>query len=66
MVAGVQKIIVLTPPNPEGKVDPAILFVAQLLGITEIYKVGGAQAVAAAAYGTATVPKCAKIIGPGK
>ncbi len=65
VVAGVQKIIVLTPPNPEGKVDPAILFVAQLLGITEIYKVGGAQAVAAAAYGTATVPKCAKIIGPG-
>lgn len=65
VVAGVERIVVLTPPNPEGKVDPAILFVADLLGITEMYKVGGAQAVAAAAYGTETIPKCAKILGPG-
>ncbi|PWI58693.1 histidinol dehydrogenase [Sulfoacidibacillus thermotolerans] len=65
VVVGVPRIVVLTPPNPQGKVDPAILFVAHLLGIQEVYKVGGAQAVAAAAYGTETIPKCAKIIGPG-
>ena len=65
VVAGVPRIVVLTPPNEQGGVDPAILCVADLLGIREVYKVGGAQAVAAAAYGTETVPKCSKIIGPG-
>ncbi len=65
VVAEVPRIIVVTPPNEEGRVDPAILFAAHLLGIKEIYKVGGAQAIAAVAYGTATVPKCAKVIGPG-
>ncbi|WP_067567385.1 histidinol dehydrogenase, partial [Ferroacidibacillus organovorans] len=65
VVAGVARIIVLTPPNEVGKVDPAILFAADLLGIREIYKVGGAQAIAAVAYGTETVPKCAKVLGPG-
>ncbi len=65
VVAGVARIIVLTPPNEVGKVDPAILFSADLLGIREIYKVGGAQAIAAVAYGTETVPKCAKVLGPG-
>ncbi|MHB1682912.1 MAG: histidinol dehydrogenase [Bacilli bacterium] len=65
VVAGVPRIVVLTPPNEQGGVDPAILCVADLLGIREVYKVGGAQAVAAAAYGTATIPKCSKIIGPG-
>lgn len=65
VVAGVPRIIVITPPNEQGKIDPAILFAADLLGIKEIYKVGGAQAIAAVAYGTETVPKCSKVIGPG-
>lgn len=65
VVAGVPRIVVLTPPNEQGKVDPAILYAANLLGIREVYKVGGAQAVAAVAYGTQTVPKCVKVIGPG-
>ena len=65
VVAGVPRIIVITPPNEQGEVDPAILYVAQLLGLREIYKVGGAQAIAAVAYGTESVPKCAKVIGPG-
>ena len=65
IVAGVPKIVVVTPPNAEGNVDDAILAAAKIIGITEIYKVGGIQAVAAVAYGTQTVPKCHKIIGPG-
>ena len=65
MVAKVPKIVVVTPPNKEGKVDDAILAAAKIIGITEIYKVGGIQAVAAVAYGTETIPKCHKIIGPG-
>ena len=64
-VAGVSKIGVVTPPNKEGGVDPAILAAAKIIGIDEIYKVGGIQAVAAAAYGTQTIPKFHKIIGPG-
>ncbi len=65
VVAGVPKIVVVTPPNAQGNVDDAILTAAKIIGITEIYKVGGIQAVAAVAYGTETVPKCHKIIGPG-
>ncbi len=65
MVAKVPKIVVVTPPNSEGKVDDAILCAAKIIGITEIYKVGGIQAVASVAYGTETIPKCHKIIGPG-
>lgn len=65
VVAGVPKIVVVTPPNEAGEVDDAILAAAKIIGITEIYKVGGIQAVAAAAYGTETIPKCHKIIGPG-
>lgn len=65
VVAGVEKIVVVTPPNKEGNVDDAILAAAKIIGITEIYKVGGIQAVAAVAYGTETIPKCHKIIGPG-
>lgn len=65
VVAGVPKIVVVTPPNEKGDVDDAILAAAKIIGITEIYKVGGIQAVAAAAYGTETIPKCHKIIGPG-
>lgn len=64
-VAGVKRIGVFTPPNERGEIDPAILFAARLLGIREIYKAGGAQAVAAAAYGTDTIPRFSKIIGPG-
>jgi histidinol dehydrogenase len=65
VVAGVEKIVVVTPPNAKGEVDDAILAAAKIIGITEIYKVGGIQAVAAVAFGTETIPKCHKIIGPG-
>lgn len=65
VVAKVPKIVVVTPPNEKGEVDDAILCAAKIIGITEIYKVGGIQAVAAVAYGTETIPKCHKIIGPG-
>ncbi len=65
VVARVPKIVVVTPPNEKGEVDDAILCAAKIIGITEIYKVGGIQAVAAVAYGTETIPKCHKIIGPG-
>ncbi len=65
VVAGVEKIVVVTPPNEEGNVDDAILAAAKIVGITEIYKVGGIQAVSAVAFGTEAIPKCHKIIGPG-
>ncbi|MEO5331173.1 MAG: histidinol dehydrogenase [Magnetococcus sp. YQC-5] len=65
VIAGVGKIIVCTPPAPDGTTDDATLFAAELCGIRDIYKTGGAQAIAAMAYGTATVPKVHKTIGPG-
>jgi len=65
LVAGVSQIAVFTPPNAEGTLDPAVAYVAELLGIREVYKVGGAQAVAAAAFGTESVPRFPKILGPG-
>ena len=65
VVAKVPRIVVVTPPNEKGEVDDAILCAAKIIGITEIYKVGGIQAVAAVAYGTETIPKCHKILGPG-
>ncbi len=65
VVAKVPRIVVVTPPNEKGEVDDAILAAAKIIGIKEIYKVGGIQAVAAVAYGTETIPKCHKIIGPG-
>ena len=65
MVAAVPRVVLITPPGPDGGVDDATLFVARAVGVTDIYKCGGAQAVAAVAYGTATVPKCDKIVGPG-
>ena len=65
VVAGVPKICILTPPGPDGRVDDATLVAARRAGVEEIYKSGGAQAVAAAAYGTATIPKFDKIVGPG-
>lgn len=64
-VAGVSKIVVVTPPNEEGNIDDTLLAAAKIAGITEIYKVGGIQAVSAVAFGTETIPKCHKIIGPG-
>ncbi len=64
-LAGCGQIVVCTPPNSEGKVDPAILYIAKQLGITAIFKAGGAQAIAAMAYGTETVPAVYKIFGPG-
>lgn len=64
-IAGCKEIILCTPPNREGKIHPAILFAAQLSGIDKIFKVGGAQAIAALAYGTESIPKVYKIFGPG-
>jgi histidinol dehydrogenase len=65
VVAGVKDICVVTPPGPDGKIDAATLVAARLAGVDKVFKCGGAQGVAAAAYGTQTVPKCAKIVGPG-
>ncbi|MCR6641457.1 MAG: histidinol dehydrogenase [Sporocytophaga sp.] len=64
-IAGCEHKVLCTPPNKQGKIHPAILFTANLLGIKNIYKVGGAQAIAAMAYGTETVPQVYKIFGPG-
>lgn len=64
-IAGVGEIIMTTPPNKSGKVAPAILAAASVAGVTKIFKVGGAQAVAALAYGTESVPQVDKIVGPG-
>jgi len=64
-IAGVKKIILMTPPDKEGHVNPYILAVANLLKVNEIYKVGGAQAIAALALGTRSIPKVDKIVGPG-
>ncbi|WP_336071819.1 histidinol dehydrogenase [Nitratireductor rhodophyticola] len=65
VVAGVPMPIVLTPPGPDGKVDAATLVAARIAGVKHVYKAGGGQAVAAAAFGTDTVPRCAKFEGPG-
>ncbi len=64
-LAGCKEIVLCTPPNREGKIHPAILFTADLIGITKIVKVGGAQAIAALTFGTETVPQVDKIFGPG-
>jgi histidinol dehydrogenase len=64
-LAGVERLILCTPPGPRGEVDAATLYVARWIGIDEIYRVGGAQAVAAVAFGTETIPRCDKIVGPG-
>jgi histidinol dehydrogenase len=65
VVAGVPRIVVITPPGPDGRVDDATLVAAHKAGFAEVYKCGGAQGVAAVTFGTATVPKVAKVIGPG-
>jgi histidinol dehydrogenase len=64
-IAGCKEIILCSPPDRDGKLHPAILFAAQLTGITRIYRIGGVQAIAAMAFGTETVPKVYKIFGPG-
>ena len=64
-VAGVEEIIMTTPPGPDGKVNPTTLVAAHEAGATAVYKVGGAQAIAALAYGTESIPKVDKIVGPG-
>jgi len=65
IIAGCHDIILCTPTNKEGKIHPTILYVANLCGLHKIYKVGGAQAIAAMAYGTETIPQVYKIFGPG-
>ncbi len=64
-VAGVKRVCVVTPPDKDGKVDPGCLYAAKLCGVNEIYRVGGAQAVAALAYGTESIDPVVKITGPG-
>ncbi|MBQ8888300.1 MAG: histidinol dehydrogenase [Bacteroidaceae bacterium] len=64
-IAGCKEIILCTPPNKEGKIHPAILYAAQVAGVSKIFKAGGVQAIGAMAYGTESVPKVYKIFGPG-
>ncbi len=64
-IAGVREVVMVTPPNCEGKVNPVILAAARVAGIDRIFKVGGAQAIAALAYGTESIPRVDKIVGPG-
>ncbi len=64
-IAGCKEIVITTPPNAEGKVNPVILAAAKIAGVDRIFKVGGAQAVAALAYGTESIPRVDKIVGPG-
>ena len=64
-IAGCKEIILCTPPNKEGKINPAILYAAQVSGVSKIFKAGGVQAIGAMAYGTESIPKVYKIFGPG-
>ena len=64
-IAGVEDIVLVTPPRPDGTLSPEALMAAELAEVTEVFKIGGAQAVAALAYGTESVPKVDKIVGPG-
>ncbi len=64
-IAGCREIVLCTPPDRNGKIHPAILYAARITGVTKIFKTGGAQAIAAMAYGTETIPKVYKIFGPG-
>lgn len=64
-IAGCREVVIVTPPNAQGKIAPVILAAARIAGVDRIFKVGGAQAIAALAYGTETVPKADKIVGPG-
>jgi len=64
-IAGVKRIVIVSPPGPDGKIDPLTIVAAKKCGATEIYKIGGAQAIGALAYGTKSIPKVDKIVGPG-
>jgi len=64
-IAGVKRIVVVSPPGRDGKIDPLTIVAAKKCGVTEIYKIGGAQAIGALAYGTKSIPKVDKIVGPG-
>ena len=64
-IAGVREVVMVTPPGADGRVDPAILAAARVAGIDRIFKIGGAQAIAALAYGTESIPRVDKIVGPG-
>lgn len=64
-IAGCKEIVLCSPPNKNGKIHPAILYAAKISGVTQIYKLGGVQAIGAMAYGTQTIPKTYKIFGPG-
>ncbi|WP_281782080.1 histidinol dehydrogenase [Lysobacter auxotrophicus] len=64
-LAGCPDVVLCTPPRRDGSADPAVLYAARRCGITRVFKVGGAQAIAAMAYGTATIPRCDKLFGPG-
>jgi len=64
-VAGVRELVLVSPPRPDGRLDPSVLVAARLGGATEAYKIGGAQAIAALAYGTATIRRVDKVVGPG-
>jgi histidinol dehydrogenase len=64
-LAGVKRIVAVSPPGPDGKIDPMTVVSAKICGVTEIYKAGGAQAIGALAYGTKSIPKVDKIVGPG-
>lgn len=64
-IAGCKEVVMVTPPSADGKINPVILAAASIAGIDKIYKIGGAQAIAALAYGTESVPKVDKIVGPG-
>ena len=64
-VAGVEKVYIITPPGPDGKIDDATLVAAKMAGVDGVFKAGGAQGIAAVAYGTRTIPKVSKVIGPG-
>ena len=64
-IAGCKEIVLCTPPNVEGKIHPAVLYTAHLCGVTQIFKVGGIQAIAGMTFGSNTIPKVYKIFGPG-
>lgn len=64
-IAGCREIVLCTPPNADGKVHPAVLYAAKVAGVSKVFRIGGVQAIAAMAYGTASVPKVYKIFGPG-
>ncbi|HJZ40455.1 MAG TPA: histidinol dehydrogenase [Bacteroidales bacterium] len=64
-IAGCSEIILCTPPRRDGKINPAVLYAARITGVTQVFRIGGAQAIAAMAYGTASIPRVYKIFGPG-